>query len=259
MNKRLARALDELRADARAARQLQFQLLPRDGLASGQRQLLSPPVSLAGAERRLRRLLPAVGSLSLAVRGRRGRPRRGLGVRDRHPDHAGRQVPRGIVRARRPDHPVAAAPAGPARRRSVAPAARPPHRHVLRRARHGERAHGLRQRGRVPVSAACGTARRAARAGVRRPAAQPAGDGAAGRRARWWCRRAGTCSWSRTACWSSERAPDAGPRGLGRPPARAGRAHRPRARPRRRGGRSGHRRDQHTAGRRGAPAACTGR
>ena len=35
MNKRLARALDELRADERAARQLQFQLLPRDGLKVG--------------------------------------------------------------------------------------------------------------------------------------------------------------------------------------------------------------------------------
>jgi serine phosphatase RsbU (regulator of sigma subunit) len=35
MNKRLARALDELRADERAARQLQFQLLPRDGLRVG--------------------------------------------------------------------------------------------------------------------------------------------------------------------------------------------------------------------------------
>jgi len=32
INQRLARALDELRADERAARQLQFQLLPRDGL-----------------------------------------------------------------------------------------------------------------------------------------------------------------------------------------------------------------------------------
>ncbi len=35
MNKRLARALDELRADERAARRLQFQLLPRDGLQVG--------------------------------------------------------------------------------------------------------------------------------------------------------------------------------------------------------------------------------
>ncbi|HTE50683.1 MAG TPA: response regulator [Kofleriaceae bacterium] len=35
MNERLAGALDELRADERAARQLQFQLLPRDGLRVG--------------------------------------------------------------------------------------------------------------------------------------------------------------------------------------------------------------------------------
>jgi phosphoserine phosphatase RsbU/P len=35
MNQRLHRALDELRADERAARQLQFQLLPRDGLQVG--------------------------------------------------------------------------------------------------------------------------------------------------------------------------------------------------------------------------------
>jgi sigma-B regulation protein RsbU (phosphoserine phosphatase) len=35
MNGRLTRALDELRADERAARQLQFQLLPRDGLKVG--------------------------------------------------------------------------------------------------------------------------------------------------------------------------------------------------------------------------------
>lgn len=35
MNKRLTRALDELRADERAARQLQFQLLPQDGMLIG--------------------------------------------------------------------------------------------------------------------------------------------------------------------------------------------------------------------------------
>jgi phosphoserine phosphatase RsbU/P len=35
MNERLSRALDELRADERAARQLQFQLLPHDGLRVG--------------------------------------------------------------------------------------------------------------------------------------------------------------------------------------------------------------------------------
>jgi serine phosphatase RsbU (regulator of sigma subunit) len=35
MNERLTRALDELRSDQRAARQLQFQLLPRDGLEVG--------------------------------------------------------------------------------------------------------------------------------------------------------------------------------------------------------------------------------
>jgi phosphoserine phosphatase RsbU/P len=35
MNQRLHRALDELRTDERAARQLQFQLLPRDGLQVG--------------------------------------------------------------------------------------------------------------------------------------------------------------------------------------------------------------------------------
>jgi phosphoserine phosphatase RsbU/P len=35
MNKRLARALEELQADERAARQLQFQLLPREGLVVG--------------------------------------------------------------------------------------------------------------------------------------------------------------------------------------------------------------------------------
>jgi serine phosphatase RsbU (regulator of sigma subunit) len=36
MNERLARALDELRDDEKAARQLQFQLLPRDGLRIGE-------------------------------------------------------------------------------------------------------------------------------------------------------------------------------------------------------------------------------
>ena len=58
-NEVLARALGELRADQQGARLLQFQLLPRDGLRAGRPYRLPAHLPLAGAERRLRRLLPA--------------------------------------------------------------------------------------------------------------------------------------------------------------------------------------------------------
>ena len=102
--------------------------------AAGRPYRLPAHLPLRGAERRLRRLLPAGRSACGVLRGGRVRARRRFGVRDRHPDHPGGQVPPGPGAGWRSHRAGPGGTAGPAARRPVRVAAGKARDHVLWRA-----------------------------------------------------------------------------------------------------------------------------